>query len=186
MMRRLLLIIDPQIDFITGSLPVAGAAEAMDSLAEYLKRHGADYVRIIVTADRHPMRHCSFKAEGGAWSPHCVADSVGAAIWSALMEELMTMPDKVTVMHKGENPDAEEYSILKNRNAAERIRAIVDADCIEQADIAGLAGDVCVADTIRDWMASGGMPRISVLKEFSPSIDGGKTLEALISTYGLA
>lgn len=36
-MKKLLLIVDPQIDFITGTLPVAGAAEAMDALAKYVK-----------------------------------------------------------------------------------------------------------------------------------------------------
>lgn len=73
-MKKLLLIIDPQIDFITGTLPVPGAVDAMDSLAEYIRRNNSDYDRVIVTADRHPMRHCSFKAEGGKWPAHCVAD----------------------------------------------------------------------------------------------------------------
>ena len=36
-MKKLLLIVDPQIDFITGTLPVGGAAEAMDALAKYVK-----------------------------------------------------------------------------------------------------------------------------------------------------
>ena len=35
-MNRLLLIVDPQIDFISGSLAVNGAAKAMDALADYL------------------------------------------------------------------------------------------------------------------------------------------------------
>ena len=36
-MNKLLLIVDPQVDFITGSLPVEGAAKAMDALATYVK-----------------------------------------------------------------------------------------------------------------------------------------------------
>ena len=32
-MKRLLLIIDPQNDFISGTLPVPGAAEKMEALA---------------------------------------------------------------------------------------------------------------------------------------------------------
>ena len=39
-MNKMLIIVDPQVDFINGSLPVNGAAEAMDSLAEYVKQHG--------------------------------------------------------------------------------------------------------------------------------------------------
>lgn len=186
MKNKLLLIIDPQVDFITGSLPVPGAKRAMDALAEFVRLNGGEYVRIVVTGDRHPMRHCSFLTEGGKWPAHCVADSVGAAIWPALMDSLMAMPDKVTVLHKGENLAVEEYSILKNGVAAERIREIIEADGIGQVDICGLAGDVCVADTIRDWEEAPRTARLNVLKASSPSIDGGATLDSLISKYGLS
>ncbi len=186
MKSKLLLIIDPQIDFITGTLPVPEARQAMDSLAAYVRLKGQDYARIIVTADRHPMRHCSFKSECGKWPLHCVEDSVGAAIWQPLMDELMSMPDNITVLHKGENPDVEEYSILKNKKAAEKILEIVENTGIHRIDICGLAGDVCVADTIRDLNTMLGKTDLNVLKEFSPSIDGGKTLDALISQLGLS
>ena len=53
-MKKMLLVVDPQIDFINGSLPVAGAAEAMDALAEYVKTSGDEYVVRIVTSDWHP------------------------------------------------------------------------------------------------------------------------------------
>ena len=59
-MKKLLLIVDPQIDFITGTLPVAGAAEAMDALAKYVKEQGNEYTVKIVTADWHPYHHSSF------------------------------------------------------------------------------------------------------------------------------
>ena len=38
-MNKMLLIVDPQVDFISGTLPVVGGAEAMDGLAEYVKAH---------------------------------------------------------------------------------------------------------------------------------------------------
>lgn len=186
MNNKLLFIIDPQIDFITGTLPVPDAEKAMDSLSEYLRLHNADYVHIVVTADRHPMLHCSFESEGGKWTAHCVADSVGAAIWPSVMDSLLDIPDKITVLYKGENPDKEEYSILKNKNATERIHAIIEAGSIGKIDICGIAGDVCVADTIHDWITSEKNAGLNVLKQFCPSIDGGKTLDLLISKYGLS
>lgn len=186
MNNRLLLIIDPQIDFITGTLPVPGAVRAMDSLSEYIYSNASSYCGIIVTADRHPMNHCSCISEGGKWPTHCVADSVGAAIWPAVMDSLMSVKDKVIVMHKGENPDKEEYSILKNPVAAEWINTFIKDHKIDCIDICGLAGDVCVADTIRDWTASADDAELNVLKEFTPSLDGGKTLDSLISKYRLS
>ncbi|MBD5369831.1 MAG: isochorismatase family protein [Bacteroides sp.] len=186
MENKLLLVVDPQIDFITGSLAIPGAEKAMDSLAEYLRGHKADYRNIVVTADRHPMNHCSFKSEGGKWPVHCVADSVGAAIWPPVMNELIGAAAEVTVMHKGEEADTEEYSIFKNRSAAEKILNILTAGAIDRIDVCGLAGDVCVADTVHDAVALDLHTQINVLTGFSPSLDGGKTLDSLISDYGLS
>lgn len=59
--RRLLMIVDPQVDFITGTLPVPGAEAAMNDLAEYITQTNGDYTLKIVTADRHPFNHFSFK-----------------------------------------------------------------------------------------------------------------------------
>lgn len=182
MKNKLLLIIDPQIDFITGSLPVPGAERAMDALAEYIHKNSADYVHIVVTADRHPMRHFSFKSEGGMWPRHCVADTVGAAIWPSIMDELMDVPDKVTVLHKGEDAMREEYSIFKNKAATERILGMIESENIGRIDICGLAGDVCVSDTICDGAELLGETKIKVLTDFSPSIDGGERLNYLISS----
>ena len=36
-MKRMLMIIDPQIDFISGSMAVEGAAEKMDALIKYIE-----------------------------------------------------------------------------------------------------------------------------------------------------
>lgn len=185
MKNKLLLIIDPQIDFITGTLPVPDAQSAMDSLSEYIRNKSSDYTHVIVTADRHPMRHCSFISEGGKWPPHCVSDSVGAAIWPRLMDRLLDIPDKVTVLHKGQDAMTEEYSILKNEDAARQIPAIIKDKDIAQTDICGLAGDVCVSDTIRDWISFPVKTDLNILNEFTPSIDGGKTLDSLISKYRL-
>ena len=51
---KLLLIIDPQIDFISGSLPVPHAAEAMSGLTEYVEKHGKNYAAIVATTYWHP------------------------------------------------------------------------------------------------------------------------------------
>ncbi len=59
-MKKLLLIVDPQIDFITGTLPVSGAAKAMDALATYVKEQGNEYTVKIVTADWHPHQQTNY------------------------------------------------------------------------------------------------------------------------------
>lgn len=66
------MIVDPQIDFISGTLPVPGAAEAMDRLADYISKQDGSYDYKIVTTDWHLYRHCSFIDNGGTWPSHCV------------------------------------------------------------------------------------------------------------------
>ena len=63
--NNLLLIVDPQVDFTTGSLATAKGPAAMDYLAKALK-DGAwkNYGWIIVTQDAHPKNHCSFVTKG--------------------------------------------------------------------------------------------------------------------------
>ncbi len=183
--NKILLIIDPQVDFITGSLAVEGAPAAMDALAEYIRERGRDYSRIIVTADSHPIDHCSFKQNGGIWPRHCIADSVGAAIWPPIMAALIDFDGEVTILHKGERNDKEEYSIFKNAGSADKIRSIVRDDSIKQIDICGIAGDVCVADSIKDGAEIFGAEIFRVLIRFTPSIDKGQTLTQLIDKLKL-
>ncbi len=45
---NILLIVDPQNDFITGSLAIEGAIPAMDYLTAYVKEHHAEYDAIVV------------------------------------------------------------------------------------------------------------------------------------------
>ena len=48
---------------------------------------------------------------------------------------------------------------------------------IKQIDICGIAGDVCVLNTLKDGIVLYGKEMFNVLEEFSPSLDGGKALK---------
>ena len=77
---NILLIVDPQNDFITGSLAIEGAIPAMDYLTAYVKEHHAEYDAIVVTMDQHPADHCSFDVSGGpmAYPLHSLHDGGGS------------------------------------------------------------------------------------------------------------
>ncbi len=184
-MKRLLLIVDPQIDFINGTLPVPGAAEAMDSLAEYISQSDGRYAHKIVTADRHPLDHCSFKASGGIWPPHCIHDTAGAAVWQPLFTPLYLTEGDVTFLHKGQKKDTEEYSIFRNRDAAGIITGLVSEMQIDRIDLCGIAGDVCVNDTLKDGVSLFGNEMFNILMRFCPSIDGGTGLTATMKKLGV-
>lgn len=185
-MNRLLLIIDPQNDFINGSLPISGAEDAMNNLADYISRNSGKYALKIVTADRHPFFHCSFIDCGGEWPRHCVHDTVGASVWQPLFRPLYETEGDVHFFYKGENEDTDEYSIFKNHEAARIIRGLVDNENIEKIDICGLAGDICVLQSLRDGIKLFGAEKFNVLTAYSPSIDGDKVLLNIIEKRNLS
>ena len=183
-MKRLLLIVDPQIDFISGTLPVPGAAEKMEALANYIRETDREYEFKVVTTDWHPYQHCSFTENGGEWPMHCVQNTAGAAICQTLIKPLFTTKGEVTVLRKGTSEDADEYSIFKNALSAEKLDRLIRGNGIERIDICGIAGDVCVLNTFRDGIERYEAAMFRVLTEFCPSLDGGTALAEAIGATG--
>lgn len=178
-LRRGLVIVDPQVDFITGSLKVPGAVEAMDALAGYLKKDGESYHHIFITCDFHPLSHISFKDQGGEWPLHCVQASVGAAIWPVLMDQLIPLHQKVSIHYKGEDPNRDEYSIFQAEKEAAIIDSIIRKEELTHLDLCGLAGDVCVQTTLKDALRLFPDIRFRILEDFTASLDGGECIQAL-------
>lgn len=182
-MKKMLLIVDPQIDFINGTLPVPGAEKAMDALAAYVAESDGRYAVRVVTCDFHPYDHSSFAANGGPWPEHCVGHSVGAAIWPSLLTALTSTSGPLEMLCKGQDAGTEEYSIFKNAASSARLREMVDAMGIDRIDVCGIAGDVCVLQTLRDGVDIFGAAKFRVLHEYAPSLDGGASLSAFTQEH---
>ncbi len=183
--RRLLLIVDPQIDFISGSLVVPGADAAMKRIGDYLCENGARYSDVIITADWHPANHSSFAEHGGQWPAHCVQYSVGAAISDDVLQPAIKHCPTLLVMTKGDDTRVDEYSIFANPVSGKAIRDLMDEKGLEGIDICGIAGDVCVLNTAKDAVAIYGHEKVRVLEELCASLDDGTTLKNFIETNHL-
>lgn len=183
--KRMLIVVDPQVDFISGTLPVPGAAQAMDALAAHIKQNDGRWAHKVVTSDWHPFSHCSFEPNGGPWPVHCVAHSPGAAIYFPLLQALETTQGTTEYLIKGNNPEREEYSILQNPASGMILAAELAQDLDDpftDIDVCGLAGNVCVLNTLKDLIKLFGPTRLHVLEQFSPSLDDGSALHTLTST----
>jgi nicotinamidase/pyrazinamidase len=176
-MKHILLIVDPQNDFITGTLAVKGAKEKMMKLADYIISDAhSQYDYVCVTLDSHPENHCSFKENGGIWPMHCVYDTNGWDIPEYLDDALNLSGKLVNYYHKGTEPDIEEYSIFDNRNdgntLANQITDLIREGNIE-IDICGIAGDYCVLETLKGLRNIIGDKYIRILTQYVASIDHG-------------
>ena len=181
MMKKILLIVDAQYDFINGSLPVGGAEERMNALAEFVRQHDGDYDLKIATADWHPRSHCSFTENGGTWPVHCVQFTHGASIFQPLFDALYATKGDVLILTKGTLSDREEYSIMGNDKSRKVLqRLFKKKKGVEQIDVCGIAGDICVRQTLIDCFDEFGREKFRVLTDFCPSLDGGKALTELL------
>lgn len=177
--NRLLIIVDPQIDFTTGSLATAKGPAAMDYLAKALNE-GAwkNYSWIIVTQDAHPENHCSFAKQGGAFPPHCVQSTEGMNVYPALQEVLTNIMPKspnIHYMQKGDLADKEEFSIFQNERSGAKLRAVIEQEKFECIDVCGIATDYCVYETTKDLMAFYPAKQIRIVTNCLAAVDESDT-----------
>mgnify|MGYP002523901105 CR=1 FL=1 len=177
-MAKALLIVDPQIGFINGSLPVPMAAEDMNSLASYMTETNCQqYEAKIVSIDFHPWNHCSFKSQGGEWKDHCVAHTVDSAIWPQLEPALFKTHGNVHFLTKGQRQDAEEYSLFKCEQSKESFKWCVEDYGITEIDVCGIVREICVLNTIKDLHSLYPNMKVNVLMQYTPTLDAGTAFQ---------
>ena len=180
--NRLLIIVDPQVDFTTGSLATAKGPAAMDYLAKKLGEDAwKNYGWIIVTQDAHPANHCSFVEQGGVFPPHCVQGTEGMNVYPALQEvldELMqnSMNMNIHYMQKGDLADKEEFSIFQNEHSGEKLRRTIEEfEKFDRIDICGIATDYCVYETTKDLMEFYPANQIRIVTNCLAAVDDNDT-----------
>ena len=177
--NRLLIIVDPQVDFTTGSLATAKGPASMDYLAKALKE-GAwkNYNWIIVTQDAHPANHCSFVEQGGVFPPHCVQGTEGMNVYPALQDVLSTITANIPNIHymqKGDLPEKEEFSIFQNEHSGKKLRSVIEQEKFEGIDVCGIATDYCVYETTKDLMAFYPAKQIRIVTNCLAAVDDNDT-----------
>ncbi len=183
-MKKALLLIDCQYDFIDGgSLAAPGSLPVMDALADYISSCSKKdvYNHVIMTADFHPFGHCSFKK----WPAHCLQFTHGGAIYQPVYEASLKLDSQAVILTKGNLKNKDEYSILQNAKNGKKLLHLLDKWGIEEIDVCGICGDICVLDTVKDLLKTKWRHQMKVLPQFSPSLDGGTALNKLIQDYNL-
>ncbi|MDE2310777.1 MAG: nicotinamidase [Betaproteobacteria bacterium] len=140
-----LLIVDVQNDFLPGgSLTVPRGDEVVPALNRYLRAF--QNLPVYATRDWHPARHCSFKAQGGPWPPHCVAGTRGAEFAAALR-----LPPSAVIISKATTVEQDAYSGFQDTE----LDSLLHSTSIRRLFIGGLATDYCVLNTVRDALGLG-------------------------------
>ena len=180
--NTLLLIVDPQVDFTTGSLATKNGPAAMDYLAKALAdAEWKNYGWIIVTQDAHPKNHCSFVEQGGVFPPHCVQGTEGMDVYPALQDVLNNLMQNnmcanIHYMQKGDLADKEEFSIFQNERSGEKLRRTIEEfEHFERIDVCGIATDYCVYETVKDLIAFYPAKQVRVVTNCLAAVDENDT-----------
>lgn len=140
-MHKALIIVDVQYDFVRGTLAVPDAEAVIGPLLEASKA-----VELVVASrDWHTPDHLSFKAFGGIWPVHCVADTLGAAIEPVIAGKADIVVSKATTSA------VDAYSAFDGTNLAK----ILKERGIDTLVVGGLATDYCVKATVLDAIKAG-------------------------------
>ena len=139
-----LIIVDFQKDFVSGSLSVKGAEKAISNLLHFMWNKDNKISKVIFTADWHPINHCSFERNGGEWPIHCLQYSEGASIEELLLRDCYYRIIPYEVVTKGEDPNKEEYGAFSFTKP--------DIPDGEEVVVCGIAGDYCVLHTLENLL----------------------------------
>lgn len=142
-----LILVDVQLDFLPGgSLAVPRGDEVVPALNRYIAVFRGLTLPVVATRDWHPPDHCSFRAQGGPWPPHCVAGSAGAHFAT-----LLDLPCEAHIVSKATSRDRDAYSGFEGTGLDDWLRRAGAS----RVFVGGLATDYCVLNTVRDALRFG-------------------------------
>jgi nicotinamidase/pyrazinamidase len=142
-----LIVVDVQRDFVPGgALGVPAGDEVVEPLNCVIKAFEQARQPVFYSRDWHPADHCSFKAQGGPWPPHCVAGSAGAAF----APSLRVIP-RAIVISKATTAERDAYSAFQGTTLEAQLKAVG----VRRVFVGGLATDYCVKATVMDAIKAG-------------------------------
>ena len=155
-----LLVVDLQNDFCPGgALGVPNGDEILPRVNRTIELFERRGLPILVTRDWHPKVTKHFKEFGGAWPRHCVQGTKGARFHPDLR-----LPDGVTILSKGMDPEQDSYSAFQAQTDTGRdLESVLTDLSTDELYVCGLATDYCVRASALDAQRRG--MRVSVLTD---------------------
>lgn len=167
-MKKCLIIVDPQNDFMTnGALAVPNAEEIIPVINNLLPK----FELIIFTKDWHPENHKSFASqhknkkpfdiielnglEQVLWPDHCINNEKGSEFHDDI--DFNRINGKFYIFKKGMDPEVDSYSGFydNGRKYSTGLADFLKEKGVEETYLVGLALDFCLEYTAIDSAMEG-------------------------------
>ena len=127
-MKKLLIVVDMQKDFVDGALGSKEAVAIVDNVVKKIEEFAGD---IIVTYDTHPENYMETQEGKNLPVPHCIKDTEGWQICPVLEELRKT--------------EAIDRLTFGSKDLAEILK---QEENIEEITFVGLCTDICVISNV--------------------------------------
>ncbi len=127
-MKRLLIVVDYQNDFVDGALGFPGAETLAGPIAARIGEYRANGGDVVFTFDTHDMNYPDTQEGRKLPVPHCIRDTKGWALYGAVAEAAR---DGDASFHKPTFPSLELGKYLEGRGYT-------------QVELCGLVSHICV------------------------------------------
>ena len=138
-MKRLLIVVDFQKDFVDGALGFPEALPLGERIAAKIKEYQERGDKIVYTFDTHRANYLETQEGKNLPIPHCLRGSDGHRLEPAIEPLFRENIDKA--FYKGTFGSAELFDWLREVNA---VAGNMDALPFESIELVGLLSNICV------------------------------------------
>lgn len=148
-MKKILVVVDYQNDFVSGSLGFVGADKLDDLIAAKIGRALAEGTEVVCTLDTHGGDYLSTREGRNLPVPHCIRGTEGWKLFGRSGELAYANEGKgVSMLEKGQFGSLELAEILK-------------AGGYDEVELCGLVSNICVVSNA--LIASAALPQARIV-----------------------
>jgi len=129
-MKKALIIVDYQNDFVNGSLGFKGAELLEDLLVKKINQAVKENSTVIFTKDTHPKNYLELQEGRNLPVPHCIKDTKGWQLYGKLYNLEKEIKNSITI----EKPTFGSIKLAK---------ILIDGK-FDEVELAGLVSNICV------------------------------------------
>ena len=155
-MKKLLVVVDMQNDFITGALENKEGQMIVDKLADYIRDFDGD---IIATRDTHTEDYMATQEGKKLPVPHCIRGTEGWNIVPAVQAALDKKAETASVRY-----------IDKPTFGSCKLGETVAAEAYTDVELCGVCTDICVISNALLIKAYAVETKVSVLKQLCAGV----------------